>query len=156
MKIKTTTKTVEFPGVGEARTTYKAVKRAEAVKVTRSRDAADYLRPFYDEFIDTREEFRIIYLTRQNHIIASECISTGSAIATVVSLQMIARTAILLNAQGVILSHNHPSGITTPSDADRKLTRKAIDGLKLLDINVVDHLILTHNNYLSFADEGIM
>ena len=59
-------------------------------------------------------------------------------------------------AASLILAHNHPSGNLTPSEADKSLTRKLKDGGRLLDIAVLDHLIITPRNYLSFADGGLM
>lgn len=156
MKVKTTTKTVLFYEVGEAKTTYKSIPKEEKIKVTSSQLAAKYLRPYFAEMMETREEFRVIFLNRRNEIITSEKIGQGSAVATVVDIQSIFRTAILLNAQAIILSHNHPSNDTTPSTADKEITRKIKEAGKLFEIDTLDHIILTLSSYLSFADEGVI
>lgn len=154
MKIKTTTKTASFE-VGEARTTYKKLAKGEATKITNSRQAYEIFKPLFAEMQDTREEFRVMYLTRNNLVITTELIGIGGATATVVNIQGIFRTAILLNAQGLILAHNHPSGVNTPSEPDRKITLQIKEAAKFFDINLIDHLILG-NDYFSFADENLI
>ncbi len=66
------------------------------------------------------------------------------------------RLCIKMNAVGLILAHNHPSGNIQPSESDRNLTRKLKSAGNVLDIPVVDHLILTSEEYFSFADEGLL
>ena len=66
------------------------------------------------------------------------------------------RLRIKVNAMGLILAHNHPSGNKQPSESDRNLTRKLKSAGKVLDIPVLDHLILTAEEYFSFADEGFL
>ncbi|MGJ1311773.1 JAB domain-containing protein [Sphingobacterium multivorum] len=63
-------------------------------------------------------------------------------------------SALLCNAIRICVAHNHPSGTLKPSQADRQITRKLIDAGNILDIQVLDHLILTEQNYYSFRDEG--
>jgi DNA repair protein RadC len=69
-------------------------------------------------------------------------------------VQMISGMALKSLAKGVIIAHNHPSDNTQPSDADTRITKQLKEGLKLFNILLVDSLILTENNYRSFADEG--
>ena len=83
-------------------------------------------------------------------------ISQGGITGTVVDIRIIAKYAIENLATGVILAHNHPSGKLMPSEADKQITRKVKDALKMFDIQVMDHLILTEQSYYSFADEGIL
>ena len=66
------------------------------------------------------------------------------------------KMAVQLSATSIILVHNHPSGNLNPSQADKSLTEKLRDAGKILDINVLDHLIITEESYFSFADEGII
>ena len=155
MKITTTTKKVLFHEVGECKTTYRKLNREEAIKIKCSEDSVNVFRPLFDETMDTREQFRVMYLTRANRVITTELISQGSAVGTVVDIQGIFRTAILTGAQALILAHNHPSGETKPSEADKAITKKLVEAGKLLDIAVIDHVILG-DHYNSFADEGLI
>lgn len=100
------------------------------------------------------EEFWVIFLNRSNRVIGQSQISKGGMSATVVDIRIVAQQALENGTSGVILFHNHPSGNAQPSSQDLQLTTKIIQGLKLLDISVLDHLILAGNRYYSFADEG--
>lgn len=100
------------------------------------------------------EEFWIILLSRSNKVIGKERISKGGTTATVVDVKLIIRHAIEYLAQGIILAHNHPSGNLTPSGQDDTLTTKVKQAAALLDINVLDHLIVSSAGYYSYSDEG--
>jgi DNA repair protein RadC len=129
----------------------------EMIKVTSSRMSADYLRPFFGKKINTKEQFIVLYLNRNNLVEGIEYHSSGGISGTFVDVSIIARTALASLASGVILCHNHPSGNINPSEADISITQKIIQALKLFEIKVLDHLILAgngNNNYYSFADEG--
>ena len=89
-------------------------------------------------------------------MITTEFISKGDATGTVVNFKQITRRALELKAQGVILSHNHPSGNLRPSDADVKITNKIKDALNLFDIVLFDHVIISNEGHFSFADEGMI
>jgi DNA repair protein RadC len=102
------------------------------------------------------EEFWVIFLTRSNTVIKTECISRGGISGTVVDLRLILKPAIECLASGIILSHNHPSGNLKPSLEDINLTKKIKEAARLMDISVQDHLIVGDQNYFSFADEGIL
>jgi len=102
------------------------------------------------------EKFYALFLNRRHNLIAQEFISQGSPVATVVDIQKIFMRALTHRAQGIIICHNHPSGDPSPSDADIKLTQKIKEAGKLLDINAIDHLIVSNQKYFSFADEGLM
>ena len=83
-------------------------------------------------------------------------ISMGGLSGTVVDVRIIMQTALKANACSIILSHNHPSGNLTPSSQDRDINNKIKEAGRFLDIPVLDHLILTPEAFLSFADEGLM
>lgn len=100
------------------------------------------------------EEFWIILLSRSNKVIGKERISKGGTTATVVDVKLIIRHAIEYLAQGIILAHNHPSGNLIPSVQDDALTTKVKQAAALLDINVLDHLIVSNTGYYSYNDEG--
>ena len=81
-------------------------------------------------------------------------ISQGGTAGTVVDIKIIAKYAVDSLSTSVIICHNHPSGNKQPSDADLNITRKIKDALLLLDIKLIDHIIITENDFFSFADNG--
>lgn len=123
-------------------------------KITGSKDAADYFQPLLGDL--NHEEFWIMLLDRGNKILDSFMISQGGVSGTVIDVRIILKPALEKLASSIILCHNHPSGTMQASDADLKITRKISDASKLMDITVLDHIIIGHNNYLSFADEGML
>lgn len=124
----------------------------ESDVIQSSRDAYKRLRHYLEDL--NHEEFWIMTLNRKNAIIAEHRISEGGITATIVDQRKIFRLAIDDKSTGIILFHNHPSGNIQPSEADNMLTRKLKDGGKLLDINVLDHIIVAQTGYYSYADEG--
>ncbi|MBE6318576.1 MAG: DNA repair protein RadC [Bacteroidales bacterium] len=100
------------------------------------------------------EEFWVLYLSRSNRVIFEECMSKGGVSGTVTDIRLILKRAIELLASGIILVHNHPSGNLRPSPDDDRITNKAKEAAKLLDINVLDHLIITPTDYFSYSDNG--
>jgi DNA repair protein RadC len=104
----------------------------------------------------SHEEFWLILLNRANKIIKKQNISQGGVSGTVADPKIIFNHALNHLASSVILVHNHPSGNTKPSEADKRLTRQLFDAGKLLEIAVLDHVIFTDNNYFSFADENLL
>ncbi len=127
-----------------------------AVKITCSAHSSDFIRKFYSDDLGIFESFFILLLNRQNVTTGYAKISQGGVAGTVVDIKIIAKYAVDFLASGVILAHNHPSGNLTPSQADIDITNKTKSALQLLDINVLDHIILTEDSYYSFADKGLM
>lgn len=125
-------------------------------RVVSSRDAADVIRPLFGDDIEFFESFFMLMLNAANNTIGFVKISQGGMTSTVVDVRIIARYAIESLCTQVIIAHNHPSGNLYPSDADKRLTEKVKEGLKLLDIKVLDHIILSSDGFYSFADEGIL
>jgi len=104
-----------------------------------------------------RESFKVMLLNRANRVIGIMNVSEGGQAGTVADPKMILQSALLSHAASIILCHNHPSGNTRPSEADIKLTKKIKEGAGFLDINLLDHIILTpEGNYYSFADDGMI
>jgi DNA repair protein RadC len=68
----------------------------------------------------------------------------------------VAKEVLLSNAAAVIFTHNHPSGLAQPSDADKRITDRLIEGLKLFDVRTLDHIIVSHNETYSFAEHGLL
>lgn len=127
-----------------------------SVKITSSSLAADFIRQFYGDDIFTFESSFILLLNNNNHTIGFAKISQGGITGTVVDARLVAHYAVNSLAVGVILAHNHPSGNLNPSETDKQLTNKIKEGLKLLDITLLDHIILTGASYTSFADSGLL
>lgn len=124
-------------------------------KITSSRDTDEILRSMYDrDTLELYESFICIYLNRANNTIGWIKISQGGMSGTVADPKLIIGTALQCGASSIIMSHNHPSGNTTPSAADDLLTNKIVNGAKFMDITVLDHIIVTGDSYYSYADEG--
>ena len=155
----------EIKGIGEAKAISilsalelgrrrKASEQKQAPKITCSEDAYQLLQA---HLIDLpHEEFWILLLNRANQVIKLERISAGGVSGTVADPKIIFKKALDQLASSIILAHNHPSGNLNPSQADISLTNKIKNAGKLLDINILDHLIITNTSFFSFADEGRM
>lgn len=128
------------------------VKPSDRVKITNSQDAYNLFREIWSDQIELREEFMALYLNRANHVIGWFRVSIGGTSGTVVDPKIIFSVALKCMAHGIILCHNHPSGNLKPSEADIKLTKKIGKGCELFDISLLDHIILTTENYLSMTD----
>lgn len=127
-----------------------------AVSIQSSQDAANFIRQFYTDDIEIFESFFILLMNRARKTIGYAKISQGGITGTVVDLRLVAKYAVESLATQVILAHNHPSGNLKPSEQDIDMTRKAKQGLALLDITVDDHIILTKDGHLSLLEEGLM
>lgn len=126
------------------------------VKISKSSEAADFIRQFYTGDIDIFESSFILLLNRQNLTIGFAKLSQGGINSTIIDPRIVAHYAVKALASTVILCHNHPSGALKPSDSDLQLTKKVFSGLELLDIILLDHLILTSEGFYSIADnEGV-
>jgi DNA repair protein radc len=123
-------------------------------RISGSRDCFDILKSHLQDL--PHEEFWVILLNRANRVIKKHQISQGGVAGTVADPKIIFKLAISELASGIILAHNHPSGNLTASQADMDLTKKIKEAGKLLEIQVLDHLIIAGQKYFSFADEGIL
>lgn len=144
--------------VAEIQLSYKSnVKPSLRPKITSSRDAHEVLkRVWNDSVIELCEQFKVLFTNRANKVLGVFEVSTGGISGTVADPKLIFAAALKACATGLILSHNHPSGNLTPSHADIELTKKIKEGGRLLEIQLLDHLILTSESYFSFADEGLL
>lgn len=125
-------------------------------KITSSRDAFEVLKEIWSKQIDTREEMVILLLDRSNTILGYDVLSMGGITGTVADIRLLYSAALNALATGVIMSHNHPSGNMSPSQNDIDLTRKVKEAGAIMDIQLLDHLIISNNTYYSFADEDIL
>jgi len=156
---------MQFKGIGEA----KAISIFAAMELARRRESTSEkkktkitssLAVFNELRVEfsglSHEEFYILLLNRANEVIGKKQISKGGIAGTVADGKIIFNAALEKKASAIILAHNHPSGQLKPSEADKRLTKDLIQFGKFIDLQILDHLIFSDNNYFSFADEGLI
>ena len=157
-------KLTSFKGIGEAKAISiaaalelgrrrRAEESVELKKITSSKMVFEIMQPIIGEL--PHEEFWVLYLNNSNKVIHKSQLSKGGLTGTVVDVRLIFKTAFEHNAISIILTHNHPSGKLLASDADIQITKKIKEASKHLEINVLDHIIITEKGFYSFNDEGI-
>ena len=128
--------------------------KTENIKVVNSTNIAG--RDFVPRFLGkTSEEVHIMLLDDKKKFIKSEMISKGTVNASAVSVRKIVSAALSCNATGVILAHNHPGGVALPSSSDMLTTARIYKALKLMDIQLCDHIVVADNDYVSMLDSGM-
>lgn len=145
--------------VSEVQLIYKnRVKASDRIKITCSRDANQvFVDSWNPDTIGFLEEFKILLMNRSNAVLGILEISKGGTTGTVSDLKVIFSAALKGNASGIICAHNHPSGNLNPSESDTRLTNKLKEAGNLMDIQLLDHLILTtEGDYYSYADNGLL
>lgn len=103
-----------------------------------------------------REVFAVLFLDNRHQVIEYEELFFGTIDGASVHPREVARRALELNSSAVILAHNHPSGVTEPSQADIRITQKLRDALSLFAIRTLDHIIVGHHGSTSLAERGLM
>jgi DNA repair protein RadC len=152
-------------GIGEARAITivaalelgrrrQATQAIDRPQITGSADAFNLIGPVLADL--PHEEFWVLFMNRANRLISREQISSGGVSGTVVDTKIIFKRALEQLASSMIVVHNHPSGNRSPSQADIEITKKIVAAGKLLEIQVLDHLIVCGNQFYSFADEGML
>jgi DNA repair protein RadC len=126
----------------------------QPIKIIQAENAAAFFRINWEFPIDIQESCYAIFLDRANMVKGYSLISLGGITGTVIDQRILLKYAIDLLAVGIILAHNHPSGNTKPSEADIRLTRKINEACKIMDIALLDHIILTENEFHSMANNG--
>lgn len=153
----------EFKGMGPAKTTTimaalelgKRRKQQEVKERKQVMCSEDIYNIFHPLLCDLpQEEFWILLLNQSNRVIDTIRISSGGIDGTYADVRSILREALLQRATGLALAHNHPSGNTTPSQGDRKVTSAVKEGAGMMNIRLIDHLIVCDGTYYSFADES--
>ena len=144
--------------IAEVQVSYKPdYKASERPKISSSKQAYDLFIQHWDlGKIEFLEQSKMILLNRQNRVLGLVDISTGGVSGTILDPKIMFSIALKANTSAIILCHNHPSGNLKPSQSDIRLTNQLKEGGKLLEILVWDHLIITNENYYSFADDGMM
>jgi DNA repair protein RadC len=126
----------------------------EKPKITSSKDAFDLLK---GDMMDLpNEEFWVLLMNRGNRVIKKKRVSEGGVSGTVADPKIIYKMALEELASGLIVAHNHPSGNLQASQSDLDLTKKLKEAGKFLEIQLLDHIIIANQKYLSFADEGMI
>ena len=145
------------PELAEIKISYKS-KRKGKIKVIHSKEAFDILYPLFGkDTIEYQEQFYLLMLNKCNNVLGWIKLSVGGTAGTVADPKMIFALALQTNASGIILSHNHPSGNVHPSESDISLTKSISASGKLLDIQLLDHIIIASDgSYYSFADNGAL
>ena len=156
---------MSISGIGEA----KAVTLAAAMElgtrrqsrglmnktqIRQSGEIGPYLQTKLRDY--NHEVFAVVFLNRANKINHFEIVSQGGITGTVADPRVILSKALENKATSIVLCHNHPSGNLKPSQADEVLTRKIKEAAAFLDIQVLDHIIVSEEGYYSFSDEGIL
>ena len=142
----------ELVAVYEAR---QAKRLDQALRMRAPKDIYEFLR-FEMENLE-QEQLRVLTLNTKQRIISAPMIYQGSVHTTVIRLAEIFRPAILDNASGLVIAHNHPSGDSTPSPEDAAITREICKAGQLLDIDVLDHLIIGRGKpgFVSLKERGL-
>lgn len=155
----------EFKGIGEAKALNiiaaleigqrrRAGEQLVIPKITCSKDVFEIMQPLLGDL--DHEEFWVLLLDNSNKVRYKLTLSKGGMTGTVVDVRILFKEALDHRATGIILCHNHPSGKLKPSEADIQITKKIKEGGKIMDVQLLDHLIVTEFGYYSFADEGIL
>lgn len=155
----------EFPGVGkvkvlELRTVLEIMRRyhnenrGERPQIRNSKDIYEYFR--YEMANLPYEEMHALFLDNGLRVIGEMKISEGSSTGTVFDIKKVLKKALLSNAQGIVLCHNHPSGGLRPSSQDNAITQNFHKSCKTLELRMIDHIIVSTEGYYSYADEAAL
>lgn len=156
---------MKFKGVGEV----KAIAVATALEIGRrraaqevpeksliasSKDGYQILRKYLSDL--RTEEFWAIFLNQSNRVLHVTQLTQGGINQSIVDVRILFKTALDHYATAVIIAHNHPSGNLKPSKEDLEITRRIKEAGKMLNIQLLDHLIITQNSYFSLSDDGLL
>ena len=156
---------MKFKGVGEAKAISIAAaleighRRAaqevpEKIQIRESKDIYKVLQPYLSDL--QTEEFWAVFLNQNNRIVGKARLSAGGINQSVVDVRILFKTALEHLSTAIAIAHNHPSGNLKPSQEDLRITKQIADAGKILNIQLLDHLIISQNAYFSFADENIL
>lgn len=142
--------------VAEASRIYETNARTpirDALQIHSPQDAYEFLRSEMENL--DHEQMRTIHLNTKQRILSSRLIYQGSVHTTVIRIGELFRYAIIDNATGIIVCHNHPSGDPTPSPEDAAVTREIVKAGQLLDIDVIDHIVIGKGKFVSLKERGL-
>lgn len=156
---------MKFKGVGEV----KAIAVATALEIgrrraaqeipeksliTSSNDGYQILRKYLSDL--RTEEFWAIFMNQSNRVLHFSQLTQGGINQSIVDIRILFKTALDHYATAIIIAHNHPSGSLKPSQEDLEITQRIREAGKMLNIQLLDHLIITQNSYFSFSDDGLL
>ena len=156
---------MKFKGIGEAKAISicaaleigrrrAAQEVPEKVQISSSSDLFKVLHPYLGDL--QTEQFWAIFLNQNNRILGKVQLSSGGINQSVVDVRILFKNALEHFATGIVVAHNHPSGNLKPSQEDLKITKQITEAGKLLNIQLLDHVIISQNSYFSFADESLL
>lgn len=138
--------------VRELEVMYKGqARKSTASKMSSPAEAYKFLKPVFAR--KTREQFVTVFLDNKNNLLGYEITSVGTLSESVIHPREVFKAAIIVNAEAILVAHNHPSNSLEPSDEDIKTTDRLIEAGKLLGIPIVDHLVITDDGYTSIREE---
>lgn len=126
-------------------------------KISNSRETYSLIINHWNlDTIEMLEEVKILLLNKSNKVLGVYDLSKGGMSSSIIDVKIVLSIALKTLASGIIIVHNHPSGNLSPSKADIDITEKLKSACNLMDITVFDHLIISKDNYYSFADDGLL
>lgn len=126
------------------------------VKISHSKEVYEYIKDLWPVDINYREAMAAVYLNRANNTVGFSILGIGGVSGVIADGKILFQEILSCNASACVVIHNHPSGNLVPSETDKRLTKKWQQFAKLIDIEILDHLIIAENGYVSMADEGLM
>lgn len=133
---------------------YNSTKENKNAVILNTADAVNFLKPYVQ--FKSVEEFYVVCIDNSNKVKLCEFVSSGVVNKTNVDIRKIMEIVFKSNASNVIICHNHPSGNATPSYSDNKLTKAVLTTLTLNGITLLDHIIISDNDYYSFNKSGLI
>lgn len=144
---------IEDTFIRETRVSYVHSQQAP-FKIRSASDVATFVRSILTD--NSREHFVAMFLDAMHQVAAYSVVSIGTANSAPVTPREVYQRAIVAGAIAIVVAHNHPSGSKLPSDEDHKVTKRLFESGVLLGIKLLDHVIVTDNEYYSFSDEGVL
>ncbi len=148
------TKAAQILSIAELSKRINYITNTSNYKIYQPKDVYDYL--IYDFDGLSQEKLIALYMNQKNEIISKKIVSVGTDDQTLIPIKEISTFAIKEDAKGVIVAHNHPSGDSQPSSEDRYATKNLKASLKILDLQLVDHIIIGKNNFFSFKEKKLI
>lgn len=135
---------------------FKKGKKVSDINIKSSYDCYKMLKDIYGDDIDISEAFVAIFVDNNSNVVGWQKIAQGGITMCIVDIRLLFSAALNCLATHILISHNHPSGKLVASMEDKNITNKIKEAGELLQIKLLDHIIITENGYLSFADEGMI
>lgn len=147
-------KTLELLAIIEIYKRLTKVGRISEEKMFNPNELISWIR--FNIAFNNQEEFFVLYISTSGKVIKSEVLFKGTKSSSLVSVDEVLRRAVLLRADSLVVAHNHPSGYSGPSSEDIEITEKLQGCLKMMDLRLLDHIIVTRNDFFSFRKAGLI